>query len=309
MDLPKRSEPKRIGNIAASLAESFLSNFVSVIPVPESKDLGIDFYCEVIDEEGFPNGQQFNVQCKGIENFKKGETDLSISVKVSTANYWLIQPAATFLIAVDIAKRDFYWAYPRLKLTEDFYWQSNKTVSIKIPIASRFSLDSTSLPVGMINDIDIHIPAGINTLLDQFEKKRNPLELDKSKFPINVVNDMIEIADTFNASRKMQDRISIITNNLGEETLSVVNKIREQSSDLLGKLDYTEGAAKLWKNGKSIYSFEFGAGTVEKLWDRIDKAVINFEQSNTRQNHSELLSALSQLIQLNIDIYWTIETL
>lgn len=126
--LPKRTEPKALGNIAAHFLSAVFSRFSKVVPIPKSQDLGIDFYCELVDQQGYPTGQMFNIQCKGTNEIKREACSFSVPVKVTTANYWLIQPSATFLVVVDISSKSFYWADPRKQLAESFSWENQKTV-------------------------------------------------------------------------------------------------------------------------------------------------------------------------------------
>jgi len=46
--LPKRSKSQEIGVSAADLLSSVFTKFCNVIPVPQDKDLGIDFICEIM---------------------------------------------------------------------------------------------------------------------------------------------------------------------------------------------------------------------------------------------------------------------
>jgi hypothetical protein len=46
--LPKRTDAQRIGGSAADLLNSVLTNFCNVIPVPQARDMGIDFICELM---------------------------------------------------------------------------------------------------------------------------------------------------------------------------------------------------------------------------------------------------------------------
>ena len=54
--LPKRNKSQRIGESAAELLNSVLTEFCNVIPIPQSRDLGIDFICEIMEGE-HPTGR------------------------------------------------------------------------------------------------------------------------------------------------------------------------------------------------------------------------------------------------------------
>lgn len=307
--LPKRTESQSVGDVAADLLSATLSRFSNVVPIPQSRDLGIDFYCELVDQDGYPTGQIFNIQCKGTNEVKREGKNFSISVKVTTANYWLIQPSATFLVVVDLSKNSFYWAYPREQLAKNSSWEKQKTVSIAVDISNQFGLDINEMPQGMRKILDARLPEGIETLIEQFDIQRAPVPLDDPEHPSGLVNELMSIADTMEVAYRLQQRMVSMTTRLQDETLEVVVSLRQKSKSLLGELDYTPGSARLWPvdSNIDIFTFEFGAGSCKDVWLRVDSAVSEFEKSRTRENHAELLASLGELIQLNRDIYWTIE--
>ena len=49
--LPRRTNSQKIGGSAADLLNSVFTNFCIVIPVPQDRDMGIDFICELMQEE------------------------------------------------------------------------------------------------------------------------------------------------------------------------------------------------------------------------------------------------------------------
>jgi hypothetical protein len=49
--LPKRTKSQRIGASAADLLSLVFTEFCNVIPVPQDRDLGIDFICEIMQGE------------------------------------------------------------------------------------------------------------------------------------------------------------------------------------------------------------------------------------------------------------------
>jgi Domain of unknown function (DUF4365) len=308
--LPKRSESKAVGNIAADLLSATLSRFSNVVPVPESHDLGVDFYCELVDPQGYPTGQIFNIQCKGTEEINQEGDSFSVPIKVTTVNYWLIQPSATFLVVVDIGNKKCYWTYPRKQVTESSAWEKQKTVSITVHADNQFGLDIDEIPKGIKLILDDRLPEGIETLIEQFDSQRPPVPLDDPEYPSGRVKELMRIADTMDIVYGLQQRMAVMTDRLQDETLQVVASLRQKSKSLLGKLDYTPGSAQLWPAASniSIFDFKFGAGSCTDVWLRVDKAVSAFKESRTRENHAELLAALGELIQLNRDIYWTIDS-
>lgn len=164
------------------------------------------------------------------------------------------------------------------------------------------------LPQGMREILNAHLPEAIDTLIEQFDAQRPTVPLDDPDHPSGLVHELMGIADTMNVVYGLQHRMAAITTRLQDETLQVVASLRQKSEYLLGKLDYTPSSAQLWPGGSdiNIYNFEFGAGSCENIWLRVDRAVTIFKESRTRENHAELLASLGELIQLNRDIYWTI---
>jgi hypothetical protein len=126
--LPKRTDAQRIGVSAADLLNSVFTNFCNVTPVPQDRDMGIDFICELI-QEGYPTGKLFNVQCKGTEESELKGDSIRVSIAVTTLNYWLIQPNPTFLVVVDRQNYNFYWSFPKDFLSSlNKNWQEQQRV-------------------------------------------------------------------------------------------------------------------------------------------------------------------------------------
>lgn len=307
--LPKRTKSQAAGNVAADLLNATLSQFANVVPIPGSRDLGIDFYCELLDQCGYPTGQIFNIQCKGTSEVKREASSFSVPVKFTTANYWMIQPSATFLVVVDLSRKSFYWAYPQKQLVENSSWKKQKTVSITVPTVNRFEFDMKEMPQGMREILDNRLPKGIESLIEQFDIQRLPAPLDDPEHPNSLVHELMSIADTMDVVYRLQHRMAVMTTRLQDETLQVVASLRQKSESLLGRLDYTPSSAQLWPTGSSIdiFIFEFGAGSCKDVWLRVDSVISAFKESLTRENHANLLASLGELIQLNRDIYWTIE--
>lgn len=160
--LPKRTNSQKIGVSTAELLSSVFTKFCNVIPVPQERDLGIDFICEVMEGE-YPTGKLFNIQCKGKEQ-TKGESNLiKVPIKVTTLNYWLLQSNPTFLIVVDDQNSSFYWAFPQEFLSSSTTkWKEQRTVSIPIPIQNCFGEDITTLPIQMVSIVNSHATATPN---------------------------------------------------------------------------------------------------------------------------------------------------
>jgi hypothetical protein len=154
--LPKRTKSQKIGVSAADLLSSVFVEFCNVIPVPQERDLGIDFICEIMQGE-HPTGKLFNIQCKGKEEAKVESNSITVPIKVATLNYWFLQPNPTFLIVVDCQNGCFYWSFP-----QDFLgslnksWQEQQTVSIPVPIQNQFGQAINILPSQIVSIVNSH---------------------------------------------------------------------------------------------------------------------------------------------------------
>ncbi len=154
--LPKLTKSQITGESSAYLLSSVFTNFCRIIPVPQSCDVGIDFICEMIQGD-FPTGKLFNIQCKGKEEGKVKGDSIKVSIKVTTLNYWLIQPNPTFLVVVDRINRIFYWSFPRDFLSSlNKNWQEQETVSIPVPIKNHFYQDMDTLPLQLVSIVNIN---------------------------------------------------------------------------------------------------------------------------------------------------------
>ncbi|MDP5337036.1 MAG: DUF4365 domain-containing protein [Nodularia sp. (in: cyanobacteria)] len=152
--LPKRTKSQKIGASAADLLSSVFAEFCNVIPVPQDKDLGIDFICEIIQGE-HPTGKLFNIQCKGKEEAEVKGNSITVPIKVTTLNYWLLQSNPTFLIIVDCQKSVFYWSFPQDFLSSHHKnWQEQQKVSIPVPIQNRFEQSINTLPIQLVSIVN-----------------------------------------------------------------------------------------------------------------------------------------------------------
>ena len=82
--LPKRTKSQKIGVSAADLFSSVFAEFCNVIPVPQERDLGVDFICEIMHGE-YPTGKLFNIQCKGKEEAKVKSDSITVPNQKSSA--------------------------------------------------------------------------------------------------------------------------------------------------------------------------------------------------------------------------------
>ncbi|MEG4579039.1 DUF4365 domain-containing protein [Microcoleus sp. MON1_C5] len=178
--LPRRTNSQRIGGSAADLLNSVFTNFCNVIPVPQDRDMGIDFICELIQEE-YPTGKLFNVQCKGTEESEIKGDSLRFSIAVTTLNYWLIQPNPTFLVVVDLQTCSFYWSFPKDFLSSlNKNWQEQQTVTIPVPLQNRFEQDVDALPAQLVSIVNMQASATprqgdyLGTLTLEFDRSSSP---------------------------------------------------------------------------------------------------------------------------------------
>lgn len=152
--LPKRTKPQKIGINAADLLSSVFTEFCNVIPVPQSRDFGIDFICEIMEGE-HPTGKLFNVQCKGKKDAKAKGNSIIVPIAVTTINYWLLQPNPTFLIVVDLQEFAFYWCFPKNFIDSlNKNWQTQQTVSIPIHLSNCFDKNTESLPISLVSIVN-----------------------------------------------------------------------------------------------------------------------------------------------------------
>lgn len=94
---------QRLGVIGESEIKKRLSYFS--IPTKPELDVGIDFICELIEDDS-PSSKYFFVQAKGTEHF---DDDWARSIKKSTVMYWLQQPFPIFLVVYDENSGNCYW--------------------------------------------------------------------------------------------------------------------------------------------------------------------------------------------------------
>lgn len=152
--LPKRTNSQRIGVSAADLLSSVFAEFCNIVPVPQDRDLGIDFICEIMHGE-YPTGKLFNIQCKGKEEANVEGNSITLPIKVTTLNYWLLHPNPTFLIIVDCQNSMFYWSFPQDFLSSlNKNWQKQQTVSIPVPLENCFEQDVNALPIQLVSIVN-----------------------------------------------------------------------------------------------------------------------------------------------------------
>jgi hypothetical protein len=100
----------------------------------------------------YPTGKLFNIQCKGKEEAKVKSDSITVPIKVSTLNYWLLLPNPTFLIVVDCQNNLFYWSFPQDILNScNKNWKEQQTLSIPVSIGNNFEQDISILPIQIVS--------------------------------------------------------------------------------------------------------------------------------------------------------------
>jgi len=144
--LPQRPRSHEIEDVARG---SFLTKKPPQWACNESKnDYGWDFLVTV---QSSPEqlGDDFFVQLKGSEsvNYLSGSQELSHPIEVRTVNWLISKPIPTMFAVCDVAADDkpIYWiwlseAVEKLDQSNPS-WKTQDTVSIRIPLANRFSTE------------------------------------------------------------------------------------------------------------------------------------------------------------------------
>lgn len=118
----------RLGDVGELEIRKRLSYFS--IPTKYARDVGIDFYCELLEKD-LPT-IPFYVQAKGTEHF---DDNWGASIKKSTIIYWLLRSFPVFLIAYDENAGDCYWMSiedHRYSLFRKISKTGSKTVYLKM---------------------------------------------------------------------------------------------------------------------------------------------------------------------------------
>lgn len=118
----------RLGDVGEAEIRSRLSYFSTATKY--SRDVGIDFYCELL-EDGSPS-TPFYVQAKGTDHF---DDNWGAGIKKSTIRYWLQQPFPVFLVVYDENTKICYWMSIedyRYDLIEKIFKTSSETIYLKM---------------------------------------------------------------------------------------------------------------------------------------------------------------------------------
>jgi len=119
---------KRLGTIGESAIKSRLAYFSN--PTKYEEDAGIDFYCELIEDDS--PSIPFYVQAKGTGHF---DSSWGRGIPKSTLVYWLKQQHPVFLIVYDDEGKTCYWMSiedHRYSLIPKIFATDSKTAYIKV---------------------------------------------------------------------------------------------------------------------------------------------------------------------------------
>ena len=130
MKLPQAQLPwnNRLGTVGESAIKSRLAYFSN--PTKYEEDVGIDFYCELIEDDSPSN--PFYVQAKGTEHF---DGSWGRGIPKSTITYWLQQQHPVFLIVHDDKTATCYWMSVedyRYDLIQKIFTSDSDTIYIKM---------------------------------------------------------------------------------------------------------------------------------------------------------------------------------
>lgn len=125
---PKVPWTTRLGAIGENQIKARLSYFS--IPNKYETDPGIDFYCELLENDS--PSLPFYIQVKSTGHF---DSHWGVSIPKPTLVYWLQQPAPVFLMAYDDVNKQCYWMpieEIRYRLIEQIFTTDSKTVYVKM---------------------------------------------------------------------------------------------------------------------------------------------------------------------------------
>jgi tetratricopeptide (TPR) repeat protein len=129
--MPSKVKVPRSQRLAV-ISESEIKERLSYFSIPRKLDLdiGIDFSCELLEDDS-PSSKYFFVQAKGTKHFGKYWRR---NIKKTTITYWLQQPSPVFLVVYEENSGNCYWLSVednRKSLIEKMRTDS-ETIQIKI---------------------------------------------------------------------------------------------------------------------------------------------------------------------------------
>lgn len=243
-ELPIRTDSQTTGMAAAAFLQSIFVKSCRVLEESQEQDLGIDFKCEIMQGQR-PTGKWFNIQCKGKEKVKVENNSIAIPIKVTTINYWLLQPIPTFLIIVDLSTKTFYWSFLR-----DFIpslnkkWREQTTVTIKIPAQNCFKNDLPTQIISIVDSYETTPPLNEDCLVNSAHV--NDIDIDNSDDLDRLIKDFKEAhhSKNYELYYYLLRKYSLILKKHGKHVvlreICELDLIREDASNLYPSLTYSQ---------------------------------------------------------------------
>lgn len=293
--LPKFLDTTITGITAAELLTSVLDRFSIVIPVPQEKDIGIDMRAELL-KNNYPMGIHYNVQCKGTEEVDDEVDKLSVSIKVSTINYWLQQKEPTFLVVVDKKAELFYWSYPYMQIKDRIEEiQSKDTVSIHVFKSSFFNTKLDNLPKQMMDYIrEYHV-----NILEKIALVLSETDLDSS-----VHNGLLDQMVSMNNSVKnVLQSISIIKDvdqKMKNTVVVTINEAIKKYKQLIIDLKYYPEVVSQYIKGDLLDNTGFIKGmTTREVLSLVTNRLDDYSKEDSTENFKQLIQSIKLLVDLN----------
>lgn len=111
----------------------------------QSRDYGIDYTVELLNEQNQATGVLFNVQLKGVSLLTHGGPHLPVSLKKTTLTLLSRQLCPSFIVLIDTKNQEGYWQNT-FDLVEDLdqtnpFWKTDpaESVTVRIPRSQDFS--------------------------------------------------------------------------------------------------------------------------------------------------------------------------
>ena len=124
----------RLGDVGEAEIKSRLCYF-SILTKYE-RDVGIDFYCELIENDS--PSVPFYVQAKGTEHF---DDNWRASIKKTTIQYWLTRPFPVFLVVYDENDLNCYW----MSIEEQRYALMDRLLKDSVNNTLNIKMDKTKV--------------------------------------------------------------------------------------------------------------------------------------------------------------------
>lgn len=293
--LPKVHENTKKGNVAVSLLESVFSRYSIVNTIPVEKDIGIDLHIELLDGDT-PSGLCFNAQCKGKDEVEIDERKITVPIKISTINYWLLHKEPTILFVVDIDSMSIFWCYPYEQISERLEGlQQQKTVNIHVDKKSVFTLDMKVVPmeiVEVIREFDYKLFENLShsvshTLLENAGKEQG-----------SFTDIMIAFKDSANLLK--ENLAAIINHNRDQFILAQTKVVLEKFRFVYQWLDAESTMVYPYTNGKNISEADgfIKDSTIETFFTAVKESVREYENCSNEEKFNELIIKLEELNEL-----------